>query len=144
MSIKDKLKKAIKTTEERGKVYGHDGSEVTGRAIAMLFPDGLTLKTPNDFARFAIFNMIMAKVGRYAKNFSKGGHQDSVHDIGVYSFILEELDDTCNRKRQQPRPKVNEYRPERLRIHRHGIKRNGVKKKHRQPHQGNTAKWSRF
>lgn len=127
MSIEDKLRKAIKTAEERGKVYGHDGSEVTGRAIAMLFPDGLTLKTPDDFARFAIFNMMMAKIGRYTKNFAKGGHSDSVHDIGVYSFILEDLDDRCNhRKRQQPRSNANEHRPKRNVLRRNNVI--GVKK----------------
>jgi hypothetical protein len=33
------------------------------------------------------------KLSRYAANFEKGGHQDSVHDLGVYSFLLEDFDD---------------------------------------------------
>lgn len=132
MSIEDKLRKAIKTAEERGKVYGHDGSEVIGRAMSKLFPNGITLTSEDDFARFSIFNMMMAKIGRYAKNFSKGGHGDSVHDIGVYSFILEDLDDRCNnRKQQQPRDDVNEHRPKRNVLRRNDINRIGNKKKHR-------------
>lgn len=138
MSIESKLKKAVRTARERGKVYGHDGSEVIGRAIAMLFPDGLTLKTPDDFARFSIFNMQMAKIGRYARNFSKGGHGDSAHDTGVYSFILEDLDDRVNnRKRQQPRANADDHRSKGRKLRGDNIK--GVRKQvsNRGSHSGN-------
>lgn len=131
MTIVSKLRTAIQTAKQRGAVYGHDGSEVTGRAIAMLFPDGITLKTADDFARFLIFSMMMAKTGRYAKNFAKGGHMDSVHDTGVYAFILEDLDDRCNRKRFKLRANVDDRNSKRRKIRRDDLKGNGRKKKHR-------------
>jgi hypothetical protein len=101
MGIKEKLTEAIKTAEEREKVYGveaHSGHTLTGAALAELFPDGVTLKTAEDFTRFLIFSMMMTKIGRYAVNFDKGGHKDSAHDCGIYSLILEDTDDSYYRK----------------------------------------------
>lgn len=95
MSIQDKLKDALATAETRSKVYGGAGKEghrLTGAAMAQLFPEGVTLKTADDFIRFLLFCMIMTKNGRYAINFDKGGHQDSIHDLGVYAFLLEDFD----------------------------------------------------
>jgi hypothetical protein len=110
MTLYDKLESALRTARERGPVYGHDGAEVTGRAMAKLFPEGVALRTDTDFARFLILNHIVGKISRYTKNFAKGGHQDSIHDIGVYSFILEDLDDRCNAKTTQQEP-ANNIRP---------------------------------
>ena len=58
-----------------------------------LFPNGVTLKTEGDFNRWGTMNMIVAKITRYANAFESGGHQDSIHDLGVYSFMQEELDE---------------------------------------------------
>lgn len=100
MGIQDKLRAALETAEARSKVYGVAGKEghrLTGSAMAKLFPDGITLKTEQDFIRFLLFSMIMTKVGRYAINI-KNGHQDSVHDLGVYAFLLEDFDDDPNHR----------------------------------------------
>lgn len=94
MSIQDKLKDALATAETRSKVYGGTGKEghrLTGAAMAQLFPDGVVLKTAEDFTRFLLFSMLMTKIGRYAINI-KYGHQDSIHDLGVYAFLLEDFD----------------------------------------------------
>jgi hypothetical protein len=96
MGIQDRLKAAMETAETRAKVYGAAGQEghrSTGAALAKLFPNGLWLHTEEEFTRFLLFSMIMTKVGRYAKNIDNGGHQDSIHDLGVYSFLLEDFDD---------------------------------------------------
>lgn len=102
MSVQEKLRAALETADARGKVYGGPGKEghrITGMAMNELFPNGLTLKTDDDFIRFLLFSMLMTKIGRYAMNFEKGGHQDSIHDLGVYSFLLEDYDDdSSNRK----------------------------------------------
>lgn len=76
---------------QRNKEYGSSYKEF-GSVMVAFFPDGLTLKTENDFARFAIFNMVAGKLDRYARNFSKGGHSDSLMDISVYSAMLQDLD----------------------------------------------------
>ena len=90
-----KLEEAIKTAESRETVYGkgHAGHNAHGAALAALFPEGLTLKTPEEFTRFILFALCTMKMARYAKNFTEGGHKDSAHDAGVYSFILEDYDD---------------------------------------------------
>lgn len=85
------LAEAAKTFATRRKVYGENYKKV-GPALAALFPDGLTLRTPRDFMRFTLFAIDMTKTSRYANNFSKGGHQDSVHDKIVYAAILESVD----------------------------------------------------
>lgn len=41
---------------------------------------------------FHIFNLIIIKLYRYANNWEKGGHQDSIHDMAVYCAILENID----------------------------------------------------
>ena len=37
--------------------------------------------------------MIVTKLIRYCNQWSDK-HQDSIHDLGVYSFILEDIDDS--------------------------------------------------
>jgi len=79
------------TFQERHKVYGNNFLKVGDMCVAM-FPEGLTLKTAEDFIRFELFMMKTVKFSRYAENFSKGGHQDSIHDDMVYSAMLEFVD----------------------------------------------------
>jgi hypothetical protein len=84
------LLNGARTFIEKRKVYG--SSYVThGRAMASLFPKGITLETPSDFLRFSIYNLIVIKMGRYAQSWDKR-HQDSVHDAMVYAAVLEEID----------------------------------------------------
>lgn len=86
------LERAIETFKARSAVYGK-GHYDHGRVMAALFPSGLTLRSPGDFTRFATLNMMVAKLCRYTNNWDKGGHADSVHDLGVYSFLMEEIDE---------------------------------------------------
>ena len=83
------LHRAIITHESREATYGPDGSTRLGEALAAMFPGGLTLTTPQDFARFHLFQMTVAKANRYAANWSRGGHLDSAHDAGIYALLLE-------------------------------------------------------
>jgi hypothetical protein len=91
------LEAARKTFEERGKVYGHGGFAEHGQVLRALFPDGLLLSTAEEFSRFVLFNNLLTKFCRYAHNLKAGGHRDSVHDMGVYAFILEAYDANCDR-----------------------------------------------
>lgn len=75
----------------REALYG-SGSDSLGGALAALFPEGLTLRTVEDFARFSDFQQVVAKLNRYARSFSEGGHLDSIHDAGNYAKLLEVQD----------------------------------------------------
>ena len=90
MEAIDCMKEAIKTFEERSKVYG-ESYKIHGRVMAEIFPKGIKLETPEDFSRFLIFNMQIGKLIRYSQSWSER-HIDSSHDCGVYSFMQEELD----------------------------------------------------
>jgi hypothetical protein len=85
------IQKAAETYKERNAVYG-DSYIRHGKIMAEIFPNGVVLQTENDFARFSIFNLMIAKLARYTSNGKFEGHLDSIHDIGVYCFVLEELD----------------------------------------------------
>jgi hypothetical protein len=101
------LMRALDTHEARIKTYGNGGHIQYGAVMTVLFPKGLRLRTADEFARFHVFNMIVGKLCRYGRNYATGGHADSIHDLGVYSFILEDYDKHRNhgnraRDRQQP------------------------------------------
>ena len=78
---------------EKNKEYG-DGYKEFGKIIMSFFPDGLKIETPKDASRFAILNIIIAKLDRYCKNFNNGGHSDSLKDISVYAAMLQEVDES--------------------------------------------------
>ena len=82
---------SMDTILKREAVYG-SGSDSLGRALAALFPEGVTLETTDDFARFSDFQQVVAKLNRYARSFAEGGHADSIHDAGNYAKLLEVKD----------------------------------------------------
>jgi hypothetical protein len=69
-----------------------------GATMLTLLPDGIELKTEEDFNRYSAFSTIVGKLRRYGFNFSKGGHQDSLTDIAAYAAMLKELDDEKRKK----------------------------------------------
>lgn len=89
----DCLEEALNTFKERNKQYG-DNYLTHGQVMTALFPKGIQLQTVEDWNRFGIVNMIVAKLTRYAQNWPNVSEStiDSVHDTGVYSFMLEALD----------------------------------------------------
>jgi len=56
--------------------------------IRILFPDGVPSELV-DLTQWHIFEMIITKIVRFADN--NLNHIDSIHDIGVYSAITEEI-----------------------------------------------------
>lgn len=92
MTPPDTLEAAAALYRERNKLYG-DNYKRFGPIMALLFPDGLTLKTAEDFGRFGILVQVIAKQTRYAENFTRGGHEDSLDDTIVYAAMLKELDE---------------------------------------------------
>jgi hypothetical protein len=89
-SVPDLLGEAAKTYLSRRSVYG-PSEVIYGKVMGEMFPDGLTLDSPRDWIRFGIFNQVVGKLCRYAADF-KNGHVDSIHDAGVYAFMLEDKD----------------------------------------------------
>ena len=85
------LRDAAGIYEQRSKIYG-DNYKRFGAIMEILFPNGLTLILMEDHNRLAIFVQLVAKLTRYAENFARGGHKDSLDDIAVYSQMLSELD----------------------------------------------------
>jgi len=90
MIIADMLAEAEKINKERHEVYKL-GYEVHGQVMKVLFPDGLRLKTAEDFTRFYLFDNIVAKLVRVTTNLDHL-HKDSILDLGVYAFMLAQYD----------------------------------------------------
>jgi hypothetical protein len=89
-NVPDLLADAARTYLSRRSVYG-PSEVIYGKVMGEMFPDGLTLESPRDWIRFGIFNQVVGKLCRYAADF-KNGHVDSIHDAGVYAFMLEDKD----------------------------------------------------
>lgn len=87
----DLLQSGADIFRERNAVYGNNFFKV-GPIFAALFPDGLLLKTPEDFNRFHLLMLDVVKTTRYSENWDKGGHDDSLADKAVYSAMLQALD----------------------------------------------------
>ena len=90
LPVAEVMQEAAKTFEIRQSVYG-DNYKLAALALESFFPDGVPLKTANDHERFHIFMLIVVKLSRYANGWKKP-HQDSIHDAGIYSFMLEAID----------------------------------------------------
>jgi hypothetical protein len=87
--IEDNLRRATATRAARKKVYG-DTHIRHGSVMAALYPNGITLRSSAEFARFGVVNMIVSKTCRYTAR-GNTGHADSAHDLIVYGAMLEEL-----------------------------------------------------
>jgi hypothetical protein len=80
------LANAAKTFEKRNSIY-KDNYNMVGRVMAAMFPDGIVLKTEEDFVRWHNFELKIVKISRFAA--SGLTHIDSIHDDIVYSALLE-------------------------------------------------------
>ena len=92
------MEEAIKTFKERHKVYGNNYL-THGQVMTALFPDGIHLDTAAQWNRFSALNMIVTKLTRYCHSFSQP-HLDSIHDLGVYAFMLESLDSVSSNEKE--------------------------------------------
>ena len=95
-TVPDMLKEAAKLYEEKNKIYG-DNYKRFGSFFACLFPDGLEFSSSpetrvNEFNRLGVLVQMIGKLTRYSENFLRGGHEDSLDDLCVYSMMLKELD----------------------------------------------------
>lgn len=80
------LRECAETFAERNKIYGENWRNI-GPALAALFPNGITLRTAEEFGRFHLLDLMMTKISRLAVSGIE--HQDSAHDCVVYNAMLE-------------------------------------------------------
>jgi hypothetical protein len=91
MTPAEHMRNSADVQESRDAEYG-SAYKRHGPAIAPLFPDGVTLVTESDHTRFAILTLLFGKLTRYAGNFHRGGHEDSLTDMIAYTAMLKEVD----------------------------------------------------
>ena len=75
--------------------YGYTYNQF-GDVMKALFPDGLDSKQmwdEDNIKRFGNLTMIVHKLMRYCNQWDDK-HKDSIHDLGVYAFIQEGIDDS--------------------------------------------------
>lgn len=90
-TVPEMLRECASTYEQRNAMYG-DTYKRFGHVLSAIFPDGLTIKGVDDWNRLGCFILKMGKVTRYAANYTRGGHDDSLLDDAVYTTMLRELD----------------------------------------------------
>jgi|TARA_R110000803_G_scaffold51919_7_gene107065 hypothetical protein len=76
------------TFKERNKVYG-DNYKTVGIVMSGLFPDGVNLKTIDDYNTWHLFELMIVKLTRFAN--TNLTHRDSIHDAAVYAAMIESL-----------------------------------------------------
>lgn len=89
--VGEQLRKAAGIYDERNALYG-DNYLRFGFIMERLFPDGLKIKTADDWNRLGMFVQASSKFTRYAANWDRGGHPDSLDDLSVYAQMLQEVD----------------------------------------------------
>lgn len=92
---KDCMLSALSTFEVRNAIYKDDYKNY-GAVLLALFPRGIPeILTKGDASRLGILHMMVSKLSRYCNAWEQN-HTDSVHDLGVYCFLMEELDHAAN------------------------------------------------
>ena len=90
MAVPDYFKSLSDLFVERNASYG-DVYKKYGNTIHSIVGE-IELKTPKDHGRMCMLMMCILKISRYANNFSKGGHNDSLDDLAVYAMLLKDID----------------------------------------------------
>jgi len=91
-SAAQRLRGLAELREQRQRIYG-DHFLGKGALLLALFPEGLVLRTEEDFTRAANLFQTIDKMARYCVNFTNGGHPDSLDDLSVYSQIQAYIDE---------------------------------------------------
>lgn len=99
--VPELMEEAIKTYRKKNQDYG-DSYKIIGHVMEKIFPKGITLNNASEFNRIGALILILTKITRYANLFSKekinfDSKNDTVMDLGVYSFILSYLEEEDKR-----------------------------------------------
>lgn len=86
MQTADKvMEQMLATFRERGKVYKANYLMI-GEVLAVMFPEGITLKTAEDHNKWHLFLLTMIKATRLAN--TGLNHEDSGLDMAVYASMF--------------------------------------------------------
>jgi len=86
--INDAFQEMAETFREKSTEYGESAVITIGKALQIIFSDGLILAKQEDFQRFFLLTMVLLKAIRYSQNLCGGGHEDSALDMAVYAAML--------------------------------------------------------
>ncbi len=89
--VGDRLRHHGEIFDQRNALYGENYKNF-GKVMVGMFPSGLLLQSADDFTRFGLLVQAISKDTRYAAQFMKGGHVDSLDDGSVYRTMLNEVD----------------------------------------------------
>lgn len=90
--VADELVAKAKLFAQRAALYGNNYVRFGPIMAQLMATQKLDPTNEKDMARFGVFVQIVSKVTRYAENFNRGGHDDSLDDIAVYAMMLKALD----------------------------------------------------
>jgi hypothetical protein len=90
--VPQRLRDAAELFEERNAQYGNNYMTM-GEVMNAMYPDGLVIQGAEAWLRLMLQVHRVTKETRYACNFARGGHQDSLEDISVYAQMAAETDD---------------------------------------------------
>lgn len=90
----ERLRAAADLFEERNAAYGENYT-MMGGVMAAMYPQGLTVRTPEEWTRLMLQVHRVTKETRYSQNFGRGGHQDSLDDLSVYAMMAAEQDEVA-------------------------------------------------
>lgn len=80
------MEEAAQTFRKRNAEY-KDNKDNVGGVMLALFPEGIDLRTKEDYIKWHLFELMVVKMTRYAN--SGMTHKDSIHDLGIYAFMVE-------------------------------------------------------
>lgn len=104
----DLMHEGMEIIRQRETTYGNSGYHQHAAIINALFPNGLKLEGEEQFGRWALLGMIIAKVVRYSNNITADGHDDSMLDIGNYAFLLLAYDKNIRQEKSEQNAKEKE------------------------------------
>lgn len=91
-TVPENLIKMAELYKQRNSVYG-DTFFSFGKVMNGVFNGRpVTIQSVDDWNRIGTLMHVVDKLSRYGSNFDRGGHEDSLNDISVYSQILRFVD----------------------------------------------------
>ena len=90
--VADELVSKAKLFAQRYAIYGNNYVRFGPIMAQLMATQKLDPTNEKDMARFGVFVQVVSKITRYAENFNRGGHDDSLDDIAVYAMMLKALD----------------------------------------------------
>lgn len=90
--VADELVSKAKLFAQRAALYGNNYVRFGPIMAQLMATQKLDPASEKDMARFGVFVQVVSKITRYAENFNRGGHDDSLDDIAVYAMMLKALD----------------------------------------------------